>query len=91
MAHTKSAEKRARQNEKRRARNRAIKSRMKTAIKKLLQVIETKDLNSIDALLNAAKSEIYKAATKGVIKKNTAARYVSRLSKKVYKLKSSAK
>lgn len=60
---------------------------MKTEIKKLLNVIETKDLKSIDASLNAAVSQIYKAASKGVIKKNTAARYVSRLAKKAHQLK----
>lgn len=87
MAHTKSAKKRARQSEQRRSRNRSVKSRVKTELKKLLTVIENKDLRSIDKALNTVVSEIYKAASKGVIKKNNAARHISRLMKKVHQLK----
>lgn len=84
MAHTKSAKKRVRQNEKRRMRNRAIKSRMKTFTKKFLATLETKDPDAINQALNTAVKEIYKAASKGVIKKNTAARRVSKLMKKAH-------
>jgi small subunit ribosomal protein S20 len=81
MANTKSAEKRNRQAETRRARNRAVTSRLRTTIKKTrATLVETKgdDANSI---VSTVHSEIDKAAKKGVLKKNTANRYKSRLAK----------
>jgi len=78
----KSAIKRAKQAEKRRLRNSHYKSTMKTYIKKALSAIENKEIDTIDANLRAAISYINKTASKGVIHKNTAARKISRLTKK---------
>ena len=81
MANTKSAEKRNRQSEKRRVSNRGAKSRLKSSLKTSRgAVVETKG-DAAKALLATGFSEIDKAAKKGVIKKNTANRYKSRLAK----------
>lgn len=81
MANTKSAEKRNRQAEKRRASNRAASSRLKTSLKSARAgVAATKD-DAANDILKRGYSEIDKAAKKGVIKKNTANRYKSRLAK----------
>ncbi len=89
MANHKSAEKRARQNEKRRLRNRMIRSRVKTITKRLLTAVENKDIEKARELLPVTISEIDKASSKGVIHWRTAARKVSRLSKKVAILQAS--
>ncbi len=83
MARNKSAEKRHRQNLKRRARNRMYKSRIKTAIKKLTAAMENRETDKIEALFKNALREINKAHSKGVIHANTASRKISRLYKKV--------
>ena len=83
MAKTKSAEKRIRQSEKRRERNIRVKSRVKTAVKKLLLAVESRNLEKSKVSLGKAISVIDKAAAKGVIHKNTASRKISRLTKKV--------
>lgn len=78
-----SAIKRNRQNIKRRVRNQTIRSAMRTEIRKVRAAIDSKDATAAGKeLLNAVKV-ITKAATKGVIHRNTASRYVSRLSKQV--------
>ena len=74
MANTKSAEKRNRQAQKRRARNVAVRTQVKGAVKKAR---ETKDTSS----LRGAFSALNKAASKGVLHKRTAARRISRLAK----------
>jgi small subunit ribosomal protein S20 len=79
----KSAIKRAKQSEGRKLRNAHVKTTMKTQIKKTLSAIETKDKENLDVLFGKAVSQINKAASKGVIHKNNAARKVSRLTKKV--------
>ncbi len=84
MATHKSAIKRHRQSLIRRKSNRALKSRMKTSVKSLLQTIETKDKDKIQAALVHTTSIIAKTATQGVIHKNTASRTISRLSKKAH-------
>jgi small subunit ribosomal protein S20 len=76
MANTRSAEKQERQAIKRNAANRAVKSRLRTTLKKARTAAAGGDAN-----LSAGFSEIDKAAKKGVIKKNTASRYKSRLAK----------
>jgi len=83
MPRTKSAIKRMRKEEKRRLRNKMIKSRMKTFIKRVIEAIERKDPELVRQALVKAISEIDKAASKGVIHKNTASRKKSRLQKKV--------
>ncbi len=81
MANTSSAEKRDRQAEKRRARNRAVKSRLKSTLKSTrAKVGETKG-DAAKPVLATAFSEIDLAAKKGVIRKNTANRYKSRIAK----------
>jgi len=81
----KSAIKRAGQAEKRRLRNSHVKSTMKTNIKKALSALTEKDAANVEASAKAAIAYIDKAASKGVIHKNQAARRVSRLAKKAHK------
>ncbi len=83
MANIKSAKKRILVNEKKAARNRHIKTGVKTAVKKVLAAVEAGDKEAALAELKAATSEIDKAKTKGVLKKNTASRKVSRLAQAV--------
>ncbi|MEA1968311.1 MAG: 30S ribosomal protein S20 [Thermodesulfobacteriota bacterium] len=84
MANHKSAVKRAKQNETRRIRNKSVRTAMKTDIKK---VLAAKDAGTDDTteLLNKAKSSIARAAKKGVLHKNTAARKTSRITKYILK------
>lgn len=81
MANHKSAIKRARQNEIRRLRNKAARTRVKKLTKGLRQSAGQAGKEETAAVLNQAKSVIDKAAKKGIIHKNTAARKVSRLSR----------
>lgn len=83
MANHKSALKRARQNEIKRIRNRAVKTRVKKVVKNIRLTIEEGSSDTATGQLNTAKSIIDKAAKKGVIHKKTAARKISRLSKRV--------
>jgi small subunit ribosomal protein S20 len=87
LATHRSAEKRDRQNKKRKARNTAVKSQTKTEIKKLLAAVEGKDAESSEKSLKSAIKVIKKAASKGVYHKNNASRKVSRLTRKVAALK----
>lgn len=83
MANTKSAEKRMRQNVERRKRNRANRTRMRTAIKKLRAAVTEGDNAKAQELLLPTLKVIDKTAQKGVIHDNAAARYKSRLTKAV--------
>lgn len=85
MRKNKSAIKRAQQAEKRRVRNSHVKSTMKTTIKKAFAALDAKDAGNIETSTKAAIAYIDKAASKGVIHKNQAARRVSRLAKKAHK------
>ncbi|MBT9258709.1 MAG: 30S ribosomal protein S20 [Clostridiales bacterium] len=82
MAHSLSAKKRIRQNEKRRLRNKARKSEMKTRTRRVLKSI-AQGVFDEEALRLAIKA-IDKAAQKGAIHKNQAARRKSRLMKRFY-------
>ena len=86
MANIKSAKKRILVIDKKTARNKAIKSKVKTYIKKVEAAITAGDKAAAQAALNAASSEISKAASKGVYHKNTAARKISRLALAVNKI-----
>lgn len=86
MPNHKSAEKRVRQNEKRRAINKSNRSKVRTQIKKLRAALSHKDKNLSQELLNPTVSIIDKAVNKGLLHKNTAARYKSRLSGHVNEL-----
>ena len=81
MANHKSAVKRAQQNEIRRLRNKAIKSRIKGVVKEVRSSAADKSGAEMKNKLNAAQSIIDKASKKGVIHKRTAARKISRLTK----------
>ncbi len=85
MANTKSAKKRILVSQKKALRNRMIKSRTKTAVKKAAKAIEAGGAKDSDAVFINAVSLIDKAVTKGVLHKNTAARKKSRLAKKLNK------
>ena len=86
MPNHKSAEKRVRQNEKRRNINRSNRSRVRTQIKKLRSALGASDTTLSQELLNPTISTIDKAVNKGILHKNTAARYKSRLTSHVSKL-----
>jgi small subunit ribosomal protein S20 len=80
-----------RQSVKRRARNRQNLSQLKTQVKKLRAVIAEGDAKAAESLLSATVGQIDKAAKKGVVHDNAAARYKSRLSRKVRALAAGAK
>ena len=86
MANHKSAEKRIRQNAKRNEINRSNRSKLRTSIKKLRTAVAGQDKAASTELLFPTVSLIDKAVNKGIIHKNTAARYKSRLTKHVNKL-----
>ncbi len=86
MANIKSAKKRILVTETKTARNKAIKSKVKTAIKKVDAAIASKDKATALDALKTATVEIDKACTKGVFHKNTASRKVARLAKAVNKI-----
>jgi small subunit ribosomal protein S20 len=79
MPNHKSAEKRMRQNEKRRDVNRSNRGRLRTSIRKLRTALTAGDATSAQELLSATVSTIDKAVQKGVLHRNAAARYKSRL------------
>lgn len=86
MANIKSAKKRIIVAQIKADRNKAIKSGVKTAIKKVYAAIESGDKAAADAALLAATSEIDAATSKGVYHKNNASRKVSRLAVAVNKM-----
>ena len=83
MANIKSAKKRILVNQTKAARNKAIRSTVKTAIKKVEAAADAGDKAAAQAALQAATKEIEMAASKGVYHKNNASRKVSRVSKLV--------
>ncbi len=86
LANIKSAKKRILVTKVRNERNKAVKSAVKTAIKKVYSAIESNDKVAANEALVSATSIINKAATKGVYHKNNAARKVSRLTLAVNKM-----
>ena len=83
MPNHKSSEKRMRQNEKRRLINRSNRSRLRTSVKKLRAALSEGDANEVQTLLPSTISAIDKAVQKGVLHRNAAARYKSRLTIRV--------
>jgi small subunit ribosomal protein S20 len=83
LANIKSAKKRVLTTEVRTARNKAIKSKVKTYVKNVESAIAAGDKAAAQASLTEAIGVISKAASKGIYHKNTAARKVSRLTKAV--------
>ena len=91
MPHTKSAVKRGRQSQERRARNRSALKRIKTQQNRLLEALKSGDTAKITAEINLAQKIIDQAAAKGVIHKNNANRkkaHIARLNKKALATKS---
>ncbi|MCI5585927.1 MAG: 30S ribosomal protein S20 [Lachnospiraceae bacterium] len=86
MANIKSAKKRILVNRTKADRNKAIRSGVKTSIKKVFAAIDTKDKAAAQAALLEATATIDKATSKGVYHKNNASRKVSRLAKAVNKM-----
>jgi small subunit ribosomal protein S20 len=82
-----SAIKRNRQNEKRRQRNRTVRARVKGDVRKVREAVTQGDRSTAETDLRTAIKELSKAASKGVLHRNAAARRIGRLSKQVAALK----
>jgi small subunit ribosomal protein S20 len=85
-----SAEKRARQSVKRNLRNRSVESGVKTVLKKVETAVTSGNRNDAGKALLQAVKALNKAASKGVVHRNTASRNISRLTKKVTALQPQA-
>jgi small subunit ribosomal protein S20 len=81
----KSALKANRQNVKRRAHNRELRSKLRTGLKSIRKSLDDKNVAGAKTALKSLQSLVDKMATKGMIHRNTAARYKSRLSAKIAK------
>jgi small subunit ribosomal protein S20 len=82
---TKSALKANRQNIRRREHNRTLRSKLRTALKSIRASLDAKDVTAAKAALGQTASLVDKMATKGIIHRNTAGRYKSRLAARVQK------
>jgi small subunit ribosomal protein S20 len=83
LAHHKSALKKIRRDEKARLRNKAVRTRYRNLVKAVREALDKGDSEQARQALAAAAPYLQKAATKGVIHKNKAARNISRLTKHV--------
>jgi small subunit ribosomal protein S20 len=90
VANHASAKKRIRQTERRTARNRHVRSTVRTYIKRARAAIATGDATAAETAVREAESKIRKAVSKGVYHGNTGSRYVSRLAHAVAALKTAA-
>ena len=81
----KSALKANRQNIKRREHNRALRAKLRTGLKGIRKSLDAKDVEGAKKSLQTMQSLVDKMATKGIIHKNTASRYKSRLAAKISK------
>jgi small subunit ribosomal protein S20 len=91
MAQHRSAEKRARQAEKRRERNRGVRSQVRSSTRAVRAALEGGDVATAQTQLHRAEKILRRAASKGVLKKTTASRTVSRLAKAVHRAGSAGK
>jgi small subunit ribosomal protein S20 len=82
---TKSALKANRQNITRREHNRGMRSKLRTALKAIRASLDAKDIDGAKAALSSTVSIVDKMATKGIIHRNTAGRYKSRLASRLTK------
>jgi small subunit ribosomal protein S20 len=89
LANHKSALKRARQNEVKRIRNKSYKSKVKKTLKEVRTAVANNSADETKQRFPRAVSIISKAASKGIIHKNNAARKISRLARKVNQIKTS--
>ncbi len=83
MANTPQSKKRARQNERRYAVNKARRSRIRTFLRRVEEAIASGDQGAAATALRQAQPELMRGVTKGVVHKNTAARKISRLAARV--------
>ena len=83
MANSPQAKKRARQNERRAAVNKARRSRIRTFLRRVEEAIESGDKDAAATALRAAQPELMRGVNKGIFHKNTASRKMSRLSARV--------
>ena len=79
VATHKSAEKRARQNVKRAARNSGLRHKLKTAVRAFREALTGKDTGAKEVALNHATRELRRAGSKGILPRQTVSRRVSRL------------
>jgi small subunit ribosomal protein S20 len=86
VANIKSQIKRNRQNEKRRLRNKSVKSSLKTAVRKFHEAAASGDAAAASELMRAASRQLDKAVSKGVIHKNQAANRKSSIAKRAQSL-----
>ncbi|MAQ81644.1 30S ribosomal protein S20 [Psychromarinibacter halotolerans] len=86
MANSPQSKKRARQNERRYAVNKARRSRIRTYLRKVEEAIASGDKDAAATALQAAQPELMRGVTKGVLHKNTVARKISRLNSRVKSL-----
>lgn len=86
MAQHKSAKKRILQNDKKRIRNRHIRTTLRSALKKFEQTLEKQNAEELKAIMGKTISIVDTAASKGVIHKNKAARHVSQITRKINSL-----
>jgi small subunit ribosomal protein S20 len=91
LANTKSAKKRIRQNGRRRVRNARIRTRVRSSVRSARQVVEGGDRSAGEAAVKSAIQELDRAASKGVLHRNNAARRKSRLQRQLAKVKSAKK
>ena len=88
MANSPQARKRARQNDKRRAHNAGLRSLVRTKIKQVIAAVDTGNADNARAAFDSAVPVIDRMASRGIIKKNKAARHKSRLNARVKALAS---
>ena len=86
MANIKSQIKRIKQNEKAHQRNKAVKSELRTHVRKFREAIDSGDVEQATAALRVATRKLDKAASKGVIHKNQAANRKSAIAKRLAEL-----
>ena len=86
MANSPQAKKRARQNERRAAVNKARRSRIRTHLRKVEEAIASGDQAAAAEALKTAQPELMRGVTKGILHKNTASRKMSRLASRVKSL-----
>lgn len=90
MPNSASAKKRLRQNEARRLRHRATRTALRTNIKKVRKAVEAGDVELSESEFRITTKKLDQAAAKNILHANTAARYKSRLSAAIKKLKQPA-
>jgi small subunit ribosomal protein S20 len=86
VANIKSQIKRNKQNEKAHQRNRAVKSELRTHVRKFREAVESGDVEAATSALQVASRKLDKAVSKGVIHKNQAANRKSAIAKKLSEL-----